>query len=84
MFDVREPDEYEESHIPGAILVPLATVPDEVARFATAASNSTIYLVCGSGGRSGRAVSFLRDEGIDAINVDGGTKGWIAANYPVE
>ena len=28
LFDVREPDEYTEAHVRGAVLVPLATVPD--------------------------------------------------------
>ena len=30
LIDVREPDEYTDAHVPGATLIPLATVPDEV------------------------------------------------------
>ena len=31
VIDVREPDEYEEAHVPGATLIPLGEVPDRVA-----------------------------------------------------
>ena len=76
VVDVREPDEYEEAHVPGAVLVPLATVPDRLDEFP---SDGPVYLVCASGGRSRRAAEFLRAKGVDAVNVAGGTKSWLAA-----
>jgi rhodanese-related sulfurtransferase len=76
VFDVREPDEYEEAHVPGARLVPLATVPDRLDEFPT---DGPVYLICAAGGRSRRAAEFLRANGVDAINVAGGTKAWLAA-----
>jgi rhodanese-related sulfurtransferase len=30
ILDVREPEEYEEGHIPGAILIPLSELPDRL------------------------------------------------------
>ena len=30
VIDVREPDEYQAGHVPGATLIPLATVPDRL------------------------------------------------------
>ncbi len=30
LLDVREPEEYEEGHIPGAILIPLSELPDRL------------------------------------------------------
>ena len=30
VIDVREPDEYQQAHVPGATLIPLATVPDRL------------------------------------------------------
>jgi rhodanese-related sulfurtransferase len=30
LLDVREPEEYEEGHIPGALLVPLSELPDRL------------------------------------------------------
>jgi rhodanese-related sulfurtransferase len=76
IFDVREPDEYEDAHVPGAILVPLATVPDRLRDFPT---EGPVYLICAAGARSRRAAEFLRSNGVDAINVAGGTKAWLAA-----
>jgi rhodanese-related sulfurtransferase len=79
VFDVREPDEYERAHLPGAILVPLAMVPDRLSEFPT---TGTVYIVCASGGRSRRASQFLRANGVDAVNIAGGTKAWLAAGKP--
>nr|NIS61430.1 sulfurtransferase [Pseudomonadota bacterium] len=30
LLDVREPEEYEEGHIPGAVLIPLSELPDRL------------------------------------------------------
>lgn len=83
-MDVREPDEYEEVRIPGAVLVPLATVADSLEVFRTAAAGSPVCVVCAVGGRSAQAVAFLRDCGIDAVNVAGGTTAWYRSGKPVE
>ena len=81
VFDVREPHEYDEVRIPDVELVPLATVPDELDQFA---GDDTIYIVCRSGSRSRKAAAFLRANGIDAVNVAGGTLAWIAAGLPTD
>ncbi len=52
LIDVREPDEYDEAHVPGAVLVPLATVPDNLDAFR---GDGPSYVICKSGGRSRRA-----------------------------
>ena len=74
LIDVREPDEYVEAHAPGAILIPLATIPDSLDRLP---SDQVIHVICAAGGRSARAVEFLRANGFDAINIAGGTGAWI-------
>ena len=33
LIDVRESDEFDEGHVPGAVHIPLATVPDNVEQF---------------------------------------------------
>jgi rhodanese-related sulfurtransferase len=43
-----------------------------------------VYVVCGSGGRSAAATEALNGAGYRAVNVAGGTKGWIEAGNPVE
>lgn len=81
VFDVRQPDEYEEAHVPGVVLVPLDEVPDRVGEFP---ADRTHYVICKSGGRSAKAVEFLRAQGLDAVNVAGGTMAWIEAGKPVD
>ena len=81
VFDVREPDEYEEVRVPEAVLVPLAMVPEEIEQFE---GTDTVYVICRSGARSRKAVEFLRANGIDAVNVAGGTLAWVEADLPTE
>jgi rhodanese-related sulfurtransferase/molybdopterin-guanine dinucleotide biosynthesis protein A len=81
VFDVRQPDEYEEARVPGVRLVPLDQVPDRVGEFPT---DGEVYVICKSGGRSAKAVEFLRQHGVDAVNVSGGTMAWIEAGNPVD
>jgi len=80
LVDVRQPDEYAEGHVPGAVLIPLADVPERVDEFG---GDGPVYVVCRSGGRSASAVTFLRAQGLDAINVAGGTMAWIEAGNAV-
>lgn len=79
LIDVREPHEYVSAHVPGASLVPLATVPDSLDQVP---DEGTVYVICAVGGRSRRAAEFLRTKGIDAVNVAGGTTAWIEAGEP--
>lgn len=80
LVDVREDDEYADGHIPGALHIALSTVPERVGDLPT---EGTVYVVCAVGGRSARAVEFLRSTGVDAVNVAGGTLGWIDSGRPV-
>ena len=80
IVDVRQPDEYAAGHVPGAPLVPLAEVPERLDAFP---AEGEVLIICRSGARSGRAAEFLRAQGIDAINVAGGTLAWIDAGHEV-
>jgi rhodanese-related sulfurtransferase len=73
LIDVREVDEYESGHVPGARLVVLGTVPDNIDAFR---GDGPTYVICKSGGRSMRACELLADQGVETINVAGGTMGW--------
>ena len=79
IVDVREPVEWAEGHIGHASLVPLATVPGNVAAF----DGEPTYIVCRSGGRSGQACQFLREQGRNVVNVTGGMIAWTAAGLEV-
>ena len=81
LVDVRQPDEFEQFHVPGATLIPLADVPERVEEIP---SDTRVYVICGSGGRSARAVEFLNRQGYDTVNVAGGSKAWLDAGLPVE
>lgn len=80
VVDVREPDEYQAGHVPGAVNIPLGEVPG---RAAEVADRGTVYVVCQSGGRSAKGVQALWRAGVDAVSVAGGTKQWRAAGRPV-
>ena len=80
LIDVREPDEYTAARVPGAVLVPLATVPESLGEVPT---DGTVYVICAKGGRSLKAAEFYRANGIDAVNVAGGTTAWVDAGRPV-
>ncbi|MFW6090778.1 MAG: rhodanese-like domain-containing protein [Actinomycetota bacterium] len=81
VVDVREPDEYAQAHVPGAVLMPLGSVP---ARHAELPRDQTVYVVCAVGARSMQAAQYLARLGYDVRNVDGGTNDWLAAGMPVE
>jgi rhodanese-related sulfurtransferase len=75
VIDVREPDEYGRGHVPGALSVPLGTVPDQLDLFR---GDTPVYVICQSGARSRKACEFAEANGIEAVNVAGGTGAWIA------
>lgn len=76
LFDVREDHEYANAHIDGARLIPLATVPDNIEAFRT---GHEVYVICAKGIRSASAVGFLRQHGVEAINVAGGMGAWLGS-----
>jgi rhodanese-related sulfurtransferase len=84
LLDVREEDEYAEARVASAVLVPLATVPDQLDAIRSLAGTQTLYVICAAGGRSNRAAAFLRGQGIDAVNVAGGTNAWLQSGRHVE
>lgn len=82
MLDVREQDEWDAGHAPGAVHIPLSDLPARLAELPDADAG-TLGVVCRSGGRSGQAVAWLSQQGFDVANVDGGMKAWEAAGKPL-
>ncbi|MBU1801661.1 rhodanese-like domain-containing protein [Nocardioides sp.] len=76
VLDVREPVEWDHGHIEGALHVPLMDLPDRVGELP---AESQILVVCKVGGRSGQATGWLAQQGIDAVNLDGGMLEWEGA-----
>jgi adenylyltransferase/sulfurtransferase len=74
IIDVREPDEYQISHINGIPLCPLSTLQQ---RFTELDPNQQYYIHCKSGVRSLRALQFLREQGFKYLkSVKGGISAW--------
>jgi rhodanese-related sulfurtransferase len=74
LVDVRQPDEFAEAHVPGAILLPLAEVPDRLDEFPV---DATTYVICRSGARSMRACEYAAAQGREVVNIAGGTMAWL-------
>lgn len=81
VVDVREPAEYDYSHILGAINIPqadLASRLDELAR------DRPLILVCHSGMRAYKAAQFLHQLGYTrAASLKGGALAWQSAGKPM-
>ena len=81
VIDVRQPEEWLEVRVPGAVLIPLDEVVERVDEVPT---TGTVYVICGRGPRSARAVEHYRSVGIDAVNVAGGTVAWADEGFPTD
>lgn len=73
VIDVREDDEVAKGKIPGARHIRLGEIQD---RLDEIDKDKHYYMVCRSGGRSGRASEFLEARDYDVTNVDGGMLEW--------
>jgi rhodanese-related sulfurtransferase len=80
VMDVREPYEYASGHVPGAKLVPLASLPVHVGALPR---HQPVYIICATGNRSLTAARLLAGRGVDARSVAGGTSRWMARGLPV-
>ena len=82
LIDVREESEWNEVHIPGALLIPISQF---VARQSEIPEGRALIMQCRSGGRSSQAALALRTAGrTNVANLAGGITDWEAAGLPVE
>jgi hydroxyacylglutathione hydrolase len=82
VVDVRAPDEWRRGHLPGAIHIPLAALPERAGELD---ASVPIVLHCKGGGRSSIATSFLQAKGVGTVsNLAGGYEGWVAEGFEVE
>ncbi len=74
LVDVREPHEFAICAFPDSVKIPLGTLPQNLNRLSTA---DEIVVHCKLGGRSARAVEFLREAGFRKVrNLVGGIDRW--------
>ncbi len=74
LIDVRQPDEYEEGHLPGSMLIPL---PELAEKTADMSKDKTAVAYCTAGIRSRAAASMLKNEGFKrSVSLKGGINAW--------
>ena len=76
ILDVREQDEYDSGHIPGAVLLPVGTIDEDTAAAVIPGKDSTVLVYCRSGNRSKTASSSLAELGYTNIYEFGGINTW--------
>jgi rhodanese-related sulfurtransferase/rubrerythrin len=74
LLDVRQPEEYEAEHLPGAKLIPLAELGS---RLSELDPEKPVIVYCAIGGRSRVAAQVLAGKGFkEVFNLSGGIKAW--------
>jgi rhodanese-related sulfurtransferase len=80
ILDVREPWEWAEGHIEGALHIPLGDLPARVDELDPQAQT---LVVCHVGARSAQATAWLHQLGHDVANLAGGMDAWERAERRV-
>jgi molybdopterin/thiamine biosynthesis adenylyltransferase/rhodanese-related sulfurtransferase len=84
VLDVREQDEWDEGHIPGAVHIPRGFLESRIERAAPDPSRP-LLVYCSSGNRSALAAKTLGDLGYeDVVSLAGGFTDWKRNGFPVE
>ncbi|PXW30549.1 rhodanese-like domain-containing protein [Nocardia sp. 348MFTsu5.1] len=81
LLDVREPDEWANGHVPGALHIPLGDVPGRIDEIDM---DADLYVICHAGGRSERVLGYLMQRGYEGVNVAGGMMSWAQTGRPME
>jgi len=80
LLDVRENDEWQRGHAPGAQHIPMGQVPSRIDEID---ADAKLFVVCQAGGRSQRVAEYLARNGYAPVNVSGGMLAWADAGRPV-
>jgi len=84
IVDVREQDEWDEGHVPGAIHIPRGYLESRIESAAPDRSQQ-ILLYCSAGNRSAFAAKTLQELGYDEpVSLAGGFTDWKRNGFPVE
>ncbi len=82
VVDVREPWEYQQGHIAGALLMPLG---DVTRRLEDLDPEKPVAVVCASGSRSQTAAAMMGQKGFKTVyNLVGGVTSWMISGLPLE
>lgn len=81
LVDVRQDFEWEAGRIPGAVHIPLDSLP---ARASEIDRERPVIFGCRSGARSAMATDAFRASGYEAYNLGGGLEAWVEKGLAVE
>jgi rhodanese-related sulfurtransferase len=77
LIDVREPHEFAQARIEGALLIPMRAVPGELQDLEARADEGMLMVYCHHGVRSLNVVNWLREQGVQACqSMAGGIDAW--------
>ncbi len=76
ILDVREQNEYDSGHIPGAVLLPVGTIDQDTAAAVIPEKAAHVLVYCRSGNRSKTASSKLAELGYTNVYEFGGINTW--------
>ncbi|MBV9494456.1 MAG: MBL fold metallo-hydrolase [Acidobacteria bacterium] len=80
VLDVRNAGEFADGHVPSALPIPLAQLPQRLAEL----PDAPFAVICAGGYRSSIAASLLARAGHEGIaDVIGGTSAWVKSGLPV-
>jgi rhodanese-related sulfurtransferase len=82
ILDVRTQEEWDDTHVPGAVLIPLDELPN---RLSEVPPDQQVVVMCRSGNRSKAGREILANAGYEQVtSMAGGINQWTAAGYPTE
>ncbi len=82
-LDVREPNEYNLGHLPGAVHVPRGSL--ELRVEAAVPREAKVIVYCSAGVRSAAAAKTLRTMGYtDVVSMAGGLREYVPTGGPIE
>lgn len=76
VLDVREQDEYDSGHIPGAVLLPVGIIDEDSAAAVIPDRDAVVLVYCRSGNRSKTAAEALAELGYTSVYEFGGINTW--------
>lgn len=84
VLDVREPVEWQHGRIDGAVHIPMGSLPGRLDELLGGLpSDGEVLVVCKVGGRSAQVTAWLQQQGVAAVNLEGGMIEWSAAGRPM-
>jgi rhodanese-related sulfurtransferase len=85
VIDVREPAEYEQGHLSGAINIPRGLLEFKIGGMPALESRDTnIVIYCKTSGRAALSAASLAEMGyLNVTSIAGGYDGWVEAGKPV-